>query len=181
MNSTNIYLKDQNQRAKTRAEFSNRLTKLLIDRGKCSARAAKLADPKFLAKLVNCSVVMARRYLLGQSIPTETNLKKISEWAKIESSWLLYGDNKSTEIQTTNNNLIDKVILKEILTQMRQYLLEKFLTDKEFENFIYFAVDIYENIHHLDIDFSNKVKMIELMVKSIDHSKYKKNKNTIAI
>ena len=148
MNSTNIYLKDQNQRAKTRAEFSNRLTKLLIDRGKCSARAAKLADPKFLAKLVNCSVVMARRYLLGQSIPTETN---------------------------------DKIILKEILTQMRQYLLEKILTDKELEIFIAFAVDIYENIHHLDIDFSNKVKMIELMVKSIDHSKYKKNKNTIAI
>jgi hypothetical protein len=28
-------------------------------------------------------VVMARRYLLGQSIPTEPNLKKISEWANI--------------------------------------------------------------------------------------------------
>jgi transcriptional regulator with XRE-family HTH domain len=89
MNLTNVYLKNQNQRAKARAEFSNRLTKLLIEKGKCSARASKLADPKFLAKLVDCSLNMARRYLLGQSIPTEANLKKISEWANVDSSWLL--------------------------------------------------------------------------------------------
>ena len=69
MKSVNIYLKNQNQRAKARAEFSGRLTKLLIERGKCSARASNFADPKFLAELVDCSLNMARRYLLGQSIP----------------------------------------------------------------------------------------------------------------
>jgi hypothetical protein len=183
MNSTNLFIENQTQRAKIRAGFSNRLTKLLIERGKCSSRSTQLADPKFLAKLINCSVVMARRYLFGQSLPAEANLKKISDWAQIEPSWLLYGNtvkNKSTD-PTINSNSLDKAILTEILNQMRQYLFEASLTDKEFESFIYFAVDIYENIHHLDIDFSNKVKMIELMVKSIDNSKYKKNKSTIAV
>lgn len=180
MNPTNIYLKDQNQRAKTRAEFSGRLTKLLIERGKRSSRAAQIADPKFLAKLVNCSVVMARRYLLGQSIPADSNLKKISEWANVEPSWLLYGNNKSVEL-TTSNNLIDKAILTEILIQMRACFVEKTLSNKDVEDCVSFAIDIYDNIHHLELDFKDKIKMIELMVKSMEFAKDKKNKSTAAI
>ena len=55
------------------------------------------------------------------------------------------------------------------------------LTNNSFENYISFAIDIYENIYHLDIDLSDKVKMIELMVKSIEFSKDKKNKSIAVI
>lgn len=184
MNSTNIYLKDQNQRAKTKADFSNRLTKILIEKGKCSSRASKIADPKFLATLVNCSVVMARRYLLGQSIPTESNLKKISEWANVDPAWLLYGNTKTNihnAISNATNNLIDKDILIEILMRLRPYLSDITLNDENFKDYISFAIDIYENVYHLDIEFNDKIKMLELMIKSIKFSKDKENKNTAAI
>jgi hypothetical protein len=79
---------------------------------------------------------------------------------------------------TTTNAIIEKEILTEILIQLRPYLLNSFLTEQDFENYISFAVDIYESIYHLDVDISNKLKMIELMVKSIDLPKDKKNRNT---
>ena len=179
---TNEYLKDKNHKAKIRAEFAHKLTCLLIEREQYSARTSQIADPKFLAKLLNCSVVMARRYLLGQSIPDKPKLQKIAEWANVEVSWLLSGNNKTENgTTTTNGSLMDKNIWIKILNQLRPYLLNPTLTNNSFENYISFAIDIYENIYHLDIDLSDKVKMIELMVKSIEFSKDKKNKSIAVI
>lgn len=166
MKSTNIYLKNKTQRAKAKAEFSLRLNNILIEKGKRSTRSLQGSDPKFLSKIAGCSIVMARRYLLGQSIPSETNLKKIASWANVDPNWLLYGNKK---IEATKETiLIDKNILTEILISLRPYLSNTKLDGATFKNYISFAADIYENISHLDVSIEDKVKMIQLMVRSID-------------
>jgi hypothetical protein len=81
-------------------------------------------------------------------------------------------------LNADTNFAIDKNLLIEILIQLRPYLLESSLNEQDFENYISFAVDIYDNISHFDLDFDNKIKMIEIMVKSIELSKHKTNKNT---
>ena len=56
------------------------------------------------------------------------------------------------------NSVIDKNLLTKILIQLCPYLLESSLNDQDFENYISFAIDIYNNILKFDADLDNKIK-----------------------
>lgn len=75
-------------------EFSNRLNQLLD--------AAKIAPhgkgrQLELAKLVNVSQVAARKWLVGEAIPTRPRAAEIAEKLNCSPTWLLYGENPTND------------------------------------------------------------------------------------
>ena len=73
--------------------FSRRLIQLMSKEGFASNRSKPGVDISKLAHITGCSYQMARKYILGQSLPELQIVVKIAAWLKTSPSWLLFGDN----------------------------------------------------------------------------------------
>jgi hypothetical protein len=75
-----------------RSSFSSRLSKALRDAGYAPDSPTQLArefNIRFAGKPV--TVHAARKWLVGEAIPTQEKLKTLAEWLSVPTEWLRFG------------------------------------------------------------------------------------------
>ena len=151
-----ILSKPNDLQCRLREGFSKRLVETLRERGYISSRAAHGVSVKALADALGCSITMSRRYILGESLPENRTMEKLSDWLKVDVWWLLYGNkNQKSDAQ------FDKALLKEVLLQTQTLLAE--LPD-HWDTLIDDILEIYQNISELQGTKEAKIASIKLMV-----------------
>lgn len=139
-----------------REGFSKRLIHTLKEKGYTSSRAFNGASAKALAKALDCSVTMARRYLSAESLPENKTMEKLSDWLNVDVWWLLYGNKDQQRVFQ-----FDKSLLKEILLQTKISLIN---FNQNWDYIIDNILDIYENIVELPGTIEEKKRSIILML-----------------
>lgn len=81
-----------------RINFSERLKKTLRDRN-LSCRPSSFSRA-FNARADGCSVTphAARKWLLGEAIPTQQRIVVIARWLNVNAAWLRFGDAESKDL-----------------------------------------------------------------------------------
>lgn len=104
-----------------RMEFSQRLQTALSKAGYAPDSPTQLARA-FNARSQNRPVTVhaARKWLVGEAIPTQEKLRLLSDWLNVSTEWLRFGDGQQTlhDPETTENisvvNRVEKAILKNL-------------------------------------------------------------------
>lgn len=81
---------------KERLAFSERLQQALISAGYSPSSPTQLArefNQRFSAQSV--TVHAARKWLHGESIPTQNKLRSLAGWLDVPAEWLRFGDDQS--------------------------------------------------------------------------------------
>jgi transcriptional regulator with XRE-family HTH domain len=89
-----------------RLEFSNRLQQALHNADyspNSPTRLAREFNLRFAGQPV--SVHAARKWLQGESIPTQEKLRALAEWLDVPSDWLRFGNVDSTSGKTKSERL----------------------------------------------------------------------------
>lgn len=98
-----------------RRNFSRRLGKLLTQSGYPSNSPTWLAQ-EFNKRFSGPSVTLhaVRKWIQGESIPSQEKLKTLASWLGVSPEWLRYGELPSIPDDTAKNPLIDLALLKRI-------------------------------------------------------------------
>lgn len=87
------------------SHFSTRLQKALKDAGYSAYGPTELAHQfniRFAGRPV--SVHAARKWLMGDAIPTQDKIRVLSEWLLVPTEWLRFGGNHSADGQVSPDN-----------------------------------------------------------------------------
>jgi len=150
--------------------FGERLTKTLVNIGYGSATSKIGVQATPLAKHLGMSVQMVRKYITGDSIPDPSIVMLIADFAKVSPCWLLFGDDCDKSNYKVQHSPLDRKLWEAILSKIHPHLASPDLPQEKLNDYLCFAMDIYENIYHLDISFEDRMNMLELMIKSIGFS-----------
>ena len=102
-----------------RLEFSKRLQKALHDADYHPSGPTKLArefNVRFAGQPV--TVHAARKWLQGESIPTQEKLRALAEWLEVPSDWLRFGNVHATPNKTPSGTLT--TLDKKAIASMQQ-------------------------------------------------------------
>ncbi len=113
-----------------------------------------------LAKALNISYSMARKYITGQSLPENKTLKTLAAWLQVDPWWLLYGNKPTTSIKNT----IDTDLMLSIFEHMTKLFTHNNLNQEKFIGLIKNALSIYDSISQIEGPLEVKNKAITLMV-----------------
>lgn len=90
--------------------FSNRLQKALKDAGYSAYGPTELAHQfniRFAGHPV--SVHAARKWLMGEAIPTQDKIRALADWLVIPAEWLRFGGHETYDGGPASNDNIDPV------------------------------------------------------------------------
>lgn len=151
--------------------FSQRLILVLKKKGFQSATASSGVKIKALAETLGCSVQIARRYALGESLPEPEQLLKIADWLEVSPGWLLFG-----EQQKENENIISAEIDMELLRHILTRLASLFVQSHASQALVEFAQDLIYDALHMKASKKTIFKMIDIAVQSAGRFHKKKRK-----
>lgn len=145
------------------ANFSKRLVESLEKKGFTSTRSRSGVDFSKLAKAVDCSNQMTRKYALGQALPDAETVLKIAHYLDVSPGWLLFGENTTVSLEKTQSELIgiDYELLRYILTKIIP-LVDANNTDEV----INFTMDIVYDASHLNAELKTILKIIDMSISS---------------
>ena len=89
--------------------FSQRLKSILIQKGYVSQRSITGVKVSELAKAINCSHQMARRYALGDALPDYEAVLRMAAWLEVSPGWLLFGTKESLPPEGMEKNETHRV------------------------------------------------------------------------
>lgn len=141
--------------------FNERLGNEMIKKNFVIGNTKKRPDVIALAKSVDCSADMARRYLRGENIPSLESIDKIASWLGISPAWLLYGVHSANEVAEYSIS-----ILVDIIIQMKPLLTKHGISSAEYINRAGEIAQIYKCILDLDND-TIKQSTVRMMVGSL--------------
>lgn len=144
--------------------FSKRLVELMSRNGLSSERSESGVNFSELAKAVNCSNQMARKYSLGEALPDPHTIVKIAQFLDVSPGWLLFGENRfnPTDLKQTELIGIDYELLRYILLRVAPL----FSTTHDSTEVVNFVMDIVYDSSHLDTDHKTILKIIDISVSS---------------
>ena len=89
---------------KERAEFSQRLRASLARIG--VAQSPSLLASEFNARTSDKAVTMfaARKWLIGEAIPTQEKVQVLSEWLAVSAQWLRFGEGAAPPARRMTNS-----------------------------------------------------------------------------
>ena len=155
-------------------QFARRLTSLLKKRGYGSHTAAAGVKTKMLAEQLDCSVQIARRYTLGESLPEPEQLIKIAKWLGVSSGWLLFGESDQATPALISMAELDPELIKYILKRVN-VLHDQGIDLNELVEFTY---DLIYDALHLRTNKKTVYKMIDMSIQSVQ--RFNKKKRRIA-
>lgn len=139
--------------------FSKRLNKLLCEKGCCS-KSPEIGSAKILSQVADCSIPMARRYLLGKGIPGTSRLEKIAQWAGVSTNWLIGGN--QLELFEINENLLSEIFI-ELFSQISYSNID----NRKIREYILFSINVYKKISKLTSNDKDKAEFAKIMIQSI--------------
>lgn len=157
-------------RQKLTKNFSQRLTKLMYEKGRTLRRASQeTINNKQLAEAATCSYQMARKYTLGIALPEIDIVLKIAAWLGTSPAWLLFGeDNYPISKPVSSSTIeIESDILKYILIKGMN-LFSKELDEENRANMASFFFSSIKDISHLSLSLDSKatIKVIDILFNS---------------
>lgn len=78
-----------------RMEFCERLTKALLEAGVTPKASVFTREFNHRADGATVSVHGARKWLLGEAIPTQERLHVLASWLKVSPQWLRFGEHSA--------------------------------------------------------------------------------------
>jgi len=144
--------------------FSERLTELMQQAGFGSQRSQMGVKIAKLAEVSCCSQQMARRYTLGEALPSIEVIDAIAKWLQVAPGWLLFGDPEE------GLATIDCHHTMRILPELLEYILLKsaplFYITKDIPELVHFIMDIINDITHIDADEKSILKIVDMSINS---------------
>lgn len=83
-----------------RAGFSDRLKSALIARGFDPSPSRFVAEFNLRADGVAVTVHGARKWLIGDAIPTQARLQVLADWLGVSAAWLRYGEAGNNDVHS---------------------------------------------------------------------------------
>jgi hypothetical protein len=124
---------------KEREKFSIRLKEALKEAGVAHESPAVLVrafNRRYPGKAV--SYYTARKWLLGEAIPSQDKLRTLTQWLRVTNNWLRFGDGeKATTTPTQNESaLIDYELMQTIirLPEEQQMLIRNLVASLQIES-----------------------------------------------
>lgn len=99
--------------SREREHFSNRLQKALTDAGYSAYGPTELAhqfNSRFAGSPI--SVHAARKWLLGDAIPTQDKIRVLAEWLVVPPDWLRFGGYDANNGGPSSDDALDPAYLK---------------------------------------------------------------------
>ena len=75
-----------------RTSFANRLAKALKRAGKADSGPTALQREFNIRSASPITIHSARKWLVGEAIPTQEKLRTLAEWLQVSPDWLRYGE-----------------------------------------------------------------------------------------
>ncbi|MFL6656752.1 MAG: hypothetical protein ACJ8GW_01670 [Massilia sp.] len=98
-----------------RAHFSERLTAALRAAGCSTSPSAFANEFNLRADGATVTVHGARKWLLGEAIPTHARVKIIADWLSVSAAWLQYGDDQQAAQPPTGQlDSADLMLVKDL-------------------------------------------------------------------
>ncbi len=109
---------------KEREQFSARLKQALKDAGEASESPAALArafNRRYPGKAV--SDYAARKWLLGEAIPSQDKLRVLAQWLGVANDWLRFGDGAGVVHPVVRDELpgVDYELMRAIATLSEEH------------------------------------------------------------
>ena len=149
-------------------KFANRLTQELKNKGLISNASSSGVQVIQMAKAINCSSQMVRRYVLGEALPDYFVAIKIAEWLGVSPGWLIFGD-EFNGFNNDSNNQEQIKIEKEVLEYALENLIPLINSSKNQKEIISFIVSILFDASYISADNQKIKKIIDMAVNSVKH------------
>jgi transcriptional regulator with XRE-family HTH domain len=124
---------------KEREKFSIRLKEALQEAGvehESPAVLVRAFNRRYPGKAV--SYYTARKWLIGEAIPSQDKLRTLTQWLRVTNNWLRFGDGEKSPEQPDQNQstLIDYELMQTItrLTDEQQMLIRNLVTSLHIES-----------------------------------------------
>jgi hypothetical protein len=124
---------------KEREKFSIRLKEALKEAGVAHESPAVLVrafNRRYPGKAV--SYYTARKWLIGETIPSQDKLRTLTQWLRVSNNWLRFGDGEKSPAQPAQNQsaLIDYELMQTItrLTDEQQMLIRNLVVSLHIES-----------------------------------------------
>lgn len=131
---------------------------LKSEKSKAKVKVTKLAE------ISQCSVQMARKYVMGEALPDVNTIYKIARWLNVSPGWLLFGEESKLPDNISQKNLviIENDLLKHILA--KSINLVKYVKDtNELVNFI---TDVINDTTQIEANEETILKLIDISINS---------------
>lgn len=154
--------------------FANRLISAMKRAGFAENRSAKGISVRVLAKLMNVSEQICRRYLRGDALPDYEKIQNIAKCFNVSPGWLLFGEEQSVVTAENNTLHINEALLHYVLEKSFSLYLLAADNSSDFPNFV---LALLKDISAIDANHDTLKKIIDLAVSSIhsfDERKQKK-------
>lgn len=146
--------------------FAQRLVQMLQERGYTSTRSAAGVKVKPLADAMDCSTAMARKYVMGESMPDYVAAIKLGQWLKVHPGWLVFGLEmpaaEALPVTTTPMIKLESDLLRSILLQ----LVPLYQNADNVTEVVNFTLDVLYNISHIQADKPTILEIANLAIHS---------------
>lgn len=132
--------------------------------GFASSVAKAGVKTKKLAEISSCSEQMARRYVLGESLPNIDIIYKIAAWLSISPGWLVFGDHNPNSMQNDSRKFvkIELDILEYVLVQSYQLVM----ITKDVSKVTALIMDVIHNVIQIQADKAIIMQIIDTYVQA---------------
>ena len=90
-----------------RRHFSDRLKGALAASGYSTSPTAVAAEFNRRAEGAAVTVHGARKWLMGEAIPTQARIQILADWLNVRAAWLRYGDADNTDFPVPPRSTVD--------------------------------------------------------------------------